>query len=88
VNQSVLVGMMLPGFVGMVAGVQRVSMGDVGVVPGLLVIARVVVFGRFAMMCGGVFVMFGGLQMMFRSVMSHSWWCLQPAVYLCNLRIR
>ncbi len=46
-------------------------MGDVGVVPGLLMIARLVVFGRFAMMCGGVFVMLGGLQVMFRSVMSH-----------------
>jgi hypothetical protein len=72
VNHAVLVGVMLAGFVGMVSGVDRVSMGDVGVVPGLLVIARLMVFGRFAMMRGGVFMMFGGLQMMFRSVMSHS----------------
>ena len=63
-------------------------MGDVGVVPGLLMIARLVVFGRFAMMCGGLFMMFSGLKMMFRSVMSHSGGASQPAVYTLNLRIR
>lgn len=87
-NHAVLVGVMLAGFVGMVAGVQCMSVGDVGVVPGLLVIARLVVLGRFAMMRGGVFVMFSGLQMMFRSVMSHGGGASQPAVYPRNLRIR
>ena len=52
---------MVPGFLGIVGSVQRVSVGHMGVVSGLLVIARLVVFGRFPVMSGRVFMMIRGL---------------------------
>jgi hypothetical protein len=66
-----LVGMVLAGFFSMVGGVHRMSVGDVGVVAGLFVVAGFVVLGRFAMMCRRVFMMFGGLMMMICSVVCH-----------------
>jgi hypothetical protein len=44
-------------------------MGDVGVMPALFVIARQMVLGRFAMMFGGLLVMFGRPGVMLRSFM-------------------
>jgi len=67
----VLVGVMLHRFFGMIGGVQRVSVGDVGVMRGLLVIARVMVLGRFPVMFGRVFMMLRRLEMMFCSLVSH-----------------
>jgi hypothetical protein len=67
----VLIGVVFAGFFGMMGSVDGMSVGDVGVVPGLLVIARFVVFGRFPVMCGRLFMMMRGLMMMFRSLMSH-----------------
>jgi hypothetical protein len=67
----VLVSVVFPGFAGMMCGVQRMSVSDVGVVPGFLVIARLVVFGRFQVMFGSVFVVFRGFAMMFRAFVSH-----------------
>ena len=70
-HHSVLVSVVLHRFFGMISGMQRVSVGDVGVVRGLLVIARLMVFGRFPVMFGRVLMMLRRLEMMFRSLMSH-----------------
>ena len=61
VHQSVLVGMMFHRFFGMIGGVQRVSVGDMGVM----------VLGRFPVMFGRVLMMLRRLEMMFRSLVSH-----------------
>lgn len=61
--------MVLAGFFGVPAGVQRVAMGDVGVMPALFVIAGLMMLGCFAMMFGGLLVMFGRLGVMLRSFM-------------------
>jgi hypothetical protein len=45
-------------------GVAGVTMGGVGVVRRLLVIAGFVMFGGFAVMLGGMLVMLGGLVVM------------------------
>ena len=66
-----LIGVVLAGLFGMMGSVHRMSVCDVGVVPGLFVIARFVVFGRFPVMCGRLFMMMRGLVMVFRSLMSH-----------------
>jgi hypothetical protein len=71
VHQPVLVRVMFPGFLGMMGSVQRMSVGDMGVVPGFLVIARIVMLGRFPVMPGRMFVMLRRLVVMFRSCMSH-----------------
>ena len=47
----------------MVFGVAGVSVGGVGMMRRLLVIAGLVVLGRFTMMLGGVLVVLGGLLM-------------------------
>jgi hypothetical protein len=67
----VLIGVVLAGLFGMMGSVHRMSVCDMGVVPGLFVIARFVVFGRFPVMCGRLFMMMRGLVMVFRSLMSH-----------------
>ena len=67
----VLIGVVLPGFFGMMGSVQRVSVGDVGVVPGLLVIARFVMVCRFPVMFGGVLMMLRRFVMMLCSLVSH-----------------
>ncbi len=67
----VLIGVVFPSFFGMLGSVERMSVGDMGVVTGFFVIARFVVFGRFAMMYGRLFVVLRGLMVMFRSVVSH-----------------
>lgn len=69
--QPVLVSVVLPGFAGMISRVQRMSVRDMGVMPGLLMIARLMVFGGFAVMFGRLFVMLGGLMMMLCSLVSH-----------------
>jgi hypothetical protein len=71
VHQSVLAGMMFHRFFGMIGSVQRVPVGDMGVMRGLLVIARVMVLGRFPVMFGRVLMMLRRLEMMFCSLVSH-----------------
>ena len=66
-----LIGVVLPGFFGMLGCVQRMAVGDMGVVPGLLMIARFVMLGRFPMMGGCLFMMLRGLVVMFCSMVSH-----------------
>jgi hypothetical protein len=77
----VLVGVMLPGLFGMMSSVNGVSMRHMGVVPGLLMIARLVMLGRFSMVFGSLFVMLRSFMVMLRSFVSHG-------VYRRNLRIQ
>ena len=57
-------GVMTAGLDMMVFGMAGMAMGAVGVVRRLVVIAGLVVLGRFAVMLRRVFVVFGGLVMM------------------------
>ena len=54
-----MLGVMLGRFVPMMGSVQSVCVCDVRMMPGLLMIAGVVMLGRFAMVVGGIFVMLG-----------------------------
>jgi len=67
----VLVGVVLPGFFGMMGGVHRMSVGDVGMVPALFVIAGFVVLRCFPVMSGRVFMMLRRRVMVFCSLVSH-----------------
>ncbi len=62
---------MLPGLFGMMSSVHRVSVRDMGVMPGLLMIARLVMLGRFPMVSRSLFVMLGSFMVMLRSFVSH-----------------
>jgi hypothetical protein len=62
---SVLFGVMLGGFAAVVGRVRRMAVGGMRVMRGFLVIAVVVVLGGFAMMMGGVFVVFRSGAVMF-----------------------
>jgi hypothetical protein len=64
VHKTVLIGVMLSGFFGMMGSVQRMSVCDMGMVAALFVIARFVVFGCFAVMFRRVFMVFRSLVMM------------------------
>lgn len=57
VGRDVLSG----GVVGVAGGMQTVGVGRVSVMRGLLMIARFVMTGGFAVMARRVFVMFGGV---------------------------
>jgi len=61
---AVFDGVVLAGFFGLVRGVVKVAFRCVRMVDGLLVIARLMVFGRGEVMFSGVFVML-------RSVFGH-----------------
>jgi len=61
------VGVVLGGFAGMVRGVKSVTMRDVGVVRGFLMVAVLVVLGSLAVVSRCVLVMFGGLSVVFGS---------------------
>jgi hypothetical protein len=67
----VLVGVVLAGFPGMVPGVQRMPVRDVGVIRAFLVVVRFMMLGRFTMMPGGMLMMLGCFEMMFCSYVSH-----------------
>lgn len=49
---------------GMIRGMHRVCVGQMGVMCRLFMVARLVMFGRFAVMSRSVRVMFGGVLMM------------------------
>jgi hypothetical protein len=55
----VVLGVVFRGLVAMMGRMQSMRMRDMGVMPGLLVIAFVVVFGRFTMMVRGSLMMLG-----------------------------
>lgn len=56
--------MMFRGLFGVLLGLHVMAVRHVRMVPGLFVIAGLVVFGSRAMVLGGVFMMFRGFQMM------------------------
>ncbi len=61
---AVMLGVGFGRFPSMVGGMEVVSMGHVGVVRGLLVIAGLMVLRRFRVVVRCVLVVFGGLQVM------------------------
>jgi hypothetical protein len=67
----VFVGVMLAGFLGMVDGMDMMTMGDMRVMPGALMIPGVVMVGGCPMVAGGVFMMFGGFAMMLSALVGH-----------------
>jgi len=68
---TVCFGVSLGGFGGVVGGVKRVGVSDMGVVGCSLMVSRFVVRSSLAMMSGGMFVVFGGLFVMFDGVRGH-----------------
>jgi hypothetical protein len=64
VHKAVLIGVMLSGFFGMMNGVQCMPVGDMGMVAGFFVIARLMVLGGFAVMFRRLFMVFRSLVMM------------------------
>jgi hypothetical protein len=68
---AVMLGVVTARLDMMMFGVAGMAVGGVGVMRGLLVIAGLVVLGGFAVMPGGVLVMFGGLGVMIDGVLAH-----------------
>jgi hypothetical protein len=68
---AVVFGVMTARLGVMFFGVAGMTVGAVGVVRGLLVIAGLVVLGGFTVMLGCVLVVFGGLVMMLDGVFAH-----------------
>jgi hypothetical protein len=66
-----LLGMSLRCLFRMVSGVKAMSSGCVSVVCGLLVVSAFVMFGRFAMVAGGVGMMLRRFLVVFRSFLRH-----------------
>jgi len=66
-----LIGMVLGCLGGVVLGVQTVTVRCVSVVRAFFVVALLVVFGRRAVVLGGVFMMFRGFVMMIDVVFGH-----------------
>ena len=60
---------MLACFLSVIRGVQMVTVRNVGVMAGLFGITGFVMLGRFTMMVGGKFVMFGCALVMLRAFM-------------------
>jgi hypothetical protein len=68
---TVIVGVMLARFFGVVDGVDVMAACDVRVMAGLLMIPTLVVFGCCAVMASSVFVMLRGLAMMVGGLSGH-----------------
>jgi hypothetical protein len=66
---------------GMVAGMEVVTVGHVGVMRGLLVGSSLVVLRGFLVVTGGVLVVLGSLLMMLRSLVGHRAIPPQPSLY-------
>ena len=61
----------LEGFLGVLSRVKRMASSRVGMMCGFLVVSAIVMLGRFAMMVGGVGMMFCGLPMVFGCFFRH-----------------
>jgi len=68
---TVGVGVMLGGFTGVMRRMQSMAMGDVRMVGGFFVVPLLVVMGSFAVVCGCMFVVFGGFSMVIGSFVLH-----------------
>ena len=64
-------GVSLGGFRGVFGGVKHVGVSDMGVVGCSLMVSRLVVRSRLALMPGGLFVVLGSPLVMFDGVLSH-----------------
>jgi hypothetical protein len=68
---TVLVGVMLAGFLGMLNRVDVMPVRDMRMVAGALMVTGFVVIGCCSMVASGVFVMLRGLAMMLGAVCGH-----------------
>jgi hypothetical protein len=68
---AVLLGMLLGGFSGVMRGVMKMALGGVRVVSGGLVIAVLVVLGRFAVMASCVFMVLRCLGVVLGCLLGH-----------------
>jgi hypothetical protein len=68
---AVFLHMRLAGFLRMISGVKRVATGCVSMMGRFLVMAAIVMFGRFVVMTGSMFMMFCGLPMMLSCFLRH-----------------
>jgi hypothetical protein len=66
-----MLGVVLAGFFGVMVGMVEMTLGDVGVMPGLLVIAPFMVLGRGQMVLLGVFMMLRRLSMVLDGFFGH-----------------
>jgi hypothetical protein len=62
---TMLFDVMLCGFFRMVSSMQVVTVGDVGMMPGLFMAPAGIVLGRFFVMAGGMFMVLRRFCMMF-----------------------
>jgi len=62
---------MLGGFLGMMGGVHVVTMRQMGMMRRRLVVACLVMLGRFPVMVGRMLMVLGGLRVMMRSFLRH-----------------
>jgi hypothetical protein len=67
-----LVGMVLARLTGMVRGMQRMPVRDVGVIRGFFVVVRLMMVGRLTVVPRGMLMVLGCFEMMFCSYVSHS----------------
>jgi hypothetical protein len=76
---SVVGGVMLAGFFGVMRSVVQMALGDVGMVPGLLMTAGfVVIRGGLVMLCS-MLVVFRCFAMMLRGIFRHLEILLEPS---------
>jgi hypothetical protein len=68
---SVVGGVMLAGFFGVVRSVVQMALRDVGMVPGLFMIAGLMVISGGRVMLCGMFVVLRCFAMMLRGVFGH-----------------
>ena len=68
---TVLFDVMLFGFFRMVSSMQVVTVGDVGMMPGLFMAPAGIVLGRFFVMAGRMFMVLRRFCMMFCALLAH-----------------
>ena len=68
---TVLFDVMLCGFFRMVSSMQVVTVGDVGMMPGLFMAPAGIVLGRFFVMAGRMFMVLRRFCMMFCALLAH-----------------
>jgi hypothetical protein len=68
----VLIRVMLACFLRMMRGVQAMPMGDMRMMGGFFMISALMMRSGFAMMFGGVLVMFRGFGVMLRALMNRT----------------
>ena len=72
---------MLTGFFGVMGGVDHVTVRQMGVMSGFVVVAGFVMFGGCFVMPGSMLMMFGGFAVVFSGFLRHSKVHLRSTIY-------